>query len=251
VLFSLFSSIVSNLFIWLWLVALLFVWWATRANRKARRRGVLLLLVFWFIGTRPAADAFLWRLESRYKVPDIAALQKQGVNQVVVLTGGGYPNQGEMLSSTFPHGSMYRFIGGVELASRLGEDCLIIFSGSAGRQRGDMTVALTMQELTRLMSPGRQVLAEARSESTAEHPANVRSLLKTGPFALVTSAYHMPRSVRTFRKAGLDPIPFPVDFLATNGYGWLDVFPSFEDFWKMNLALREYQALILYTVRGW
>ena len=146
---------------------------------------------------------------------------------------------------------MHRFIGGLELASRLGEDCLIIFSGSAGRQRGDLTVALTMQELTRLMSPGRQVLAEARSESTAEHPANVRPLLRKEPFVLVTSAYHMPRSMRSFNKAGLNPIPFPVDFLSTNGYGWLDVIPSFEDFWKMNVALREYQALVLYTLKGW
>jgi uncharacterized SAM-binding protein YcdF (DUF218 family) len=108
-----------------------------------------------------------------------------------------------------------------------------------------------MRELSRLIAPERQVLAEARSESTAEHPSNVRPFLRKGAFALVTSAYHMPRSVRTFKKAGLDPIPFPVDFLSTNGYGWLDVFPSFEDFWKMNIALREYQALLLYTLKGW
>jgi uncharacterized SAM-binding protein YcdF (DUF218 family) len=211
----------------------------------------MLLFLFWVLGTRPAADAVLWPLESRYEVPDVEDLQKQGVKQVVVLTGGGYPIRGEMLSSSFPHGSMYRFLAGVELSSRLGEDCVIIFSGSAGRQRGDITVALTMQELSRLIVPGRQVLAEARSESTAEHPSNVQPLLRKGAFALVTSGYHMPRSVGTFRKAGLNPIPFPVDFLSTNGYGWLDVIPSFEDFWKMNLALREYQALILYTVKGW
>jgi uncharacterized SAM-binding protein YcdF (DUF218 family) len=95
------------------------------------------------------------------------------------------------------------------------------------------------------------VLAEARSESTAEHPANVRPLLRKEPFVLVTSAYHMLRSMRSFNKAGLNPIPYPVDFLASRGYGWLDVLPSFEDLWKMNLALREYQALILYTVKGW
>jgi uncharacterized SAM-binding protein YcdF (DUF218 family) len=250
-MFYLVTSLVSNLFIWLWLLTLLFVWWATNSNRKARRRGVVLLLLLWFLGTRPAVDAILWPLESRYEVPDIASLQKQGVRQVVVLTGGGYPIQDGMLSSAFPHGSMHRFIGGVELASRLKEDCLIIFSGSAGRQRGDVTVALTMQELYGLIAPGRQALAEARSESTADHPANVKLLLKRGPFVLVTSAYHMPRSVRTFRKAGLDPIPFPVDYLAANGYGWLDVFPSFEDFWKISVALREYQALVLYSVKGW
>ncbi len=81
-------------------------------------------------------------------------LQKQGVKQVVVLTGGGYSIQGEMLSSSFPHASMHRFLGGLEVCSRLGQDCVIIFSGSAGRQRGDLTVALTMQELSRLIAPG-------------------------------------------------------------------------------------------------
>ena len=250
-MFPLITSIVSNLFIWLWLFALLFIWWATRSNRKARRRGVMLLLLFWFLGTRPMADAVLWPLESRYNPPDVASLQKQRVKQVVVLTGGGYPIQGEMFSTAFPHGSMYRFLGGLELSSRLGEDCVVIFSGSAGRQRGDVTVALTMKELSHLMAPGRQVLAEARSESTADHPANVLPLLRKEAFVLVTSAYHMPRSMRSFNKAGLNPIPFPVDFLSTNGYGWLDVLPSFEDLWKINLALREYQALILYTVKGW
>ena len=211
----------------------------------------MLLLLFWLLGTRPVADAVLWPLESRYEVPNVEDLQKQGVKQVVVLTGGGYSIQEGMLSSSFPHASMHRFLGGLELCSRLGEDCVIIFSGSAGRQRGDLTVALTMQELSRLITPGRQVLAEARSESTAEHPDNVRPLLKEEPFALVTSAYHMSRSVGSFKKAGLNPIPFPVDFLSTNGYGCLDVIPSFEDLWKINLSLREYQALILYTMKGW
>jgi uncharacterized SAM-binding protein YcdF (DUF218 family) len=248
---SLMTSVVSNLFLWVWPLAAVFIWWATRSNRKARRRGLVLLILFWFLGTRPIADAVLWPLESRYEVPDVVSLQKQRVKQVVVLTGGGYPIQGEMLSIGFPHASMYRFLGGLELCSRLGEDCLIIFSGSAGRQRGDLTVALTMQDLSRLIAPGRQVLAEARSESTAEHPANVKPLLRREPFVLVTSAYHMPRSMRSFKRAGLNPIPYPVDFLSSGGYRWVDVLPSFEDFWKMNVALREYQALVLYTLKGW
>jgi uncharacterized SAM-binding protein YcdF (DUF218 family) len=251
-MFSLMTSVVSNLFIWLWLLAAVFIWWATKANRKARRRGVILLIVFWFLGTQPAADVVLWPLESRYAVPDIKSLQRQGVKQVVVLTGGGYPLQEEILSSTFPHGSMYRFLAGLELCSRLGEDCLIIFSGSAGRQREDLTVALTMQDLSHLIAPGRQVMAEARSESTAEHPANVRPLLRKEPFVLVTSAYHMFRSMRSFNKAGLNPIPYPVDFLAMGGrYGWSDWLPSTQSLWTINVALREYLALALYMVKGW
>src|SRR4030042_3778326 len=146
-MFSVVTSVVSNLFLWLWLLVAVFIWCATKVNRKARRRGVILLILFWLLGTRPFAEALLWPLETRYAVPTIASLQKQGVKQMVVLTGGGYPIKGEMLSTAFPHASMYRFLGGLELCSRLGADCLIIFSGSAGRQRGDITVALTMKYL--------------------------------------------------------------------------------------------------------
>lgn len=211
----------------------------------------MLLVLFWFLGTPLATRVILWPLESRYGVPEIASLEKQGVKQVVVLTGGGYPIQGEMLSSSFPHASMYRFLGGLELCSRLGANCRLIFSGSAGRNRGDLTVAMTMQDLSHLIAPECQVVAEARSESTAEHPANVRPLLKGGPFALVTSAMHMPRSMRTFRRAGLTPIPYPVDFLSSDGYGWIDLLPSVECLWRIGVVLREYQALLFYMIRGW
>jgi uncharacterized SAM-binding protein YcdF (DUF218 family) len=210
-----------------------------------------LLILFWLLGTRPVAEAVLWPLETRFAVPTIASLQTKGVKQIVVLTGGGYPIQGEMLSSAFPHASIYRYLGGLELCSRLGQDCRIIFSGSAGRQRGDLTVALTMQDLSHLIAPGREVLAEAKSESTTEHPANVRPLLSKGPIVLVTSAFHMPRSMRSFNKAGLDPIPYPVDFLSSGNYGWMDWLPSVGSLWNIGVALREYQALVFYTIRGW
>ena len=119
-MFSVVTSVVSNLFLWFWLLAAVFIWWATKANRKARRRGVILLILFWFLGTRLFAEALLWPLETRYAVPTIASLQKQGVKQVVVLTGGGYSIQGEMLSSTFPHASMYRYLGGLGTLFPLG-----------------------------------------------------------------------------------------------------------------------------------
>lgn len=206
----------------------------------------------WLVGTRPVAEIVLQPLESQYKQADIRDLAGKGIHQVVVLTGGGYPLHGEILSSTFPHGSAYRFLGGIELCTRLGPDCRIIFSGSAGRQRRDLLTAETMKDLSLLITPGREVLAETQSASTAEHPANVRAMVKNEPFLLVTSAVHMPRSMRTFQKAGLKPIPYPVDFLALGGeYGWSSWLPSFENMWKLNVALREYMALLFYTVKGW
>jgi uncharacterized SAM-binding protein YcdF (DUF218 family) len=249
-LFAIASSLLSNLFLWLWFLGFGILWWATRGNRKGRWLGVILLFVFWILSTRPLAEAFLWPLEYRYPVPEIASLQKKGVRQVVVLTGGGYEMRGEMLSDTLPPASAYRFLSGLELGNRLGPDCRIIFSGSAGRGRGNLTTALAMKDLAQLLSPQQKVLGEAQSETTEEHPRNVRPLLNPGAFVLVTSAYHLPRSMRFFQKAGLNPTAYPVNFLSSGNYGWTDALPSFENLQKMNWVFREYLAILFYMARG-
>ncbi len=251
-MFSALTSLGSNLFLWLWVVTALFIWWATRKSRTSLRWSFVFLVFLWFLGTRPVAETVLSPLENCYTAPDITSLEKENIRQVVVLTGGGYPTRGEMLSSAFPHASAYRFIGGLELCSRLGPDCQLIFSGSAGRGNRERTTATTMRDLALILSPGRQVSAEARSGSTAEHPGNVKPLLDDNLFVLITSAIHMPRAMRSFKRAGLNPIAYPVDFLAVEGdYGWMSFVPSVENLWKVNVALREYMALAFYTVAGW
>ena len=251
-MFSTLTSLGSNLFLWLWLAIALFTCWATRHSRPSRRWVFIFLVFLWFLGITPLAETVLSPLENCYTAPGIISLEKQNIRQVVVLTGGGYPTRGEMLSSAFPHASIYRFIGGLELSSRLGSECKLIFSGSAGRGNRERTTAITMQELALNIAPGLEVSAEARSGSTGEHPGNVKPLLDDNPFVLVTSAIHMPRAMRNFKRAGLNPIAYPVDFLAVEGdYGWMSFIPSVENLWKLNVALREYMALAFYTVAGW
>jgi uncharacterized SAM-binding protein YcdF (DUF218 family) len=171
------------------------------------------------------------------------------VRQVVVLTGGGYAIRDGLLSSAFPQASAQRFLGGLELCAKLGPECRLVFSGSAGRGRGNLATALAMRDLAALVRPAGSVAGEAESHSTRDHPGKVRPLLSPGPFALVTSAFHMGRALRSFRAAGLDPIPYPVGRLAHGGYGWADLLPSVESLWVAGVALREYQARLLYAVR--
>jgi uncharacterized SAM-binding protein YcdF (DUF218 family) len=249
-MFSVLTSLLANLFLWLWLLCMLLLWWATRGNRRTRRVGYVLAIAVWLLGTRPVAEGILWSLESRYQPPDVASLNAQGIRQVVVLTGGGFSPQHQMLSSAFPHASMYRFVGGMELCARLGADCKLIFSGSAGRGNPDQTTALTMRDVALVLEPERRVDAEARSNSTGEHPGNVRPFVGEQPFVLVTSAIHMPRSMNVFEKAGLKPVPYPVDYLSLGGpYQLLDWFPSVDNLWNVQVAMREYLALIYYSVQ--
>jgi uncharacterized SAM-binding protein YcdF (DUF218 family) len=244
------TPLISNLFLGLWILGLIVLWVSTSKNPRARKTGIISLLVLWLLGTRPVADLILYPLENQYKAPEIRMLKESGVNQVVVLTGGGFPVQGELLSSALPPASLSRFISGLELASRLGSNSVIIFSGTAGRDIPDRITSEEMRRLAVILIPTTKALSETRSSSTAEHPEALRPYLQ-GPFVLVTSAYHMPRTMRSFRKKGLAPIPYPVDFLVAGDYHWGDWLPAFGNFWKLNIGFREYLALALYRLNGW
>lgn len=244
------TPFIANLFLVLWIAGLISLWLSTRKNPQARKTGIIFLMAMWLLGTRSVAQLILNPLENQYQTPEIKTLKELGVNQVVVLTGGGYPEQGELLSSAFPHASLSRFISGLELASRLGPNSVIIFSGTAGRQYPDRITSEVMRQLSLILIPSRKVFAETRSSSTAEHPEAIKPYVH-GPFVLVTSAYHMRRTMRTFKKGGLAPIPYPVDFLVTGGFQWGDWIPSFENFWKLTIGFREYLALTLYWLNGW
>jgi uncharacterized SAM-binding protein YcdF (DUF218 family) len=236
---------------WLLLALLAAVLSIDNGRRGAKGIGLLAVVILWAGGSRGVADLLISRFENRHPVPALAELRARNVGTVVVLTGGGYDSKREQRSSVLPHGSMYRFVGGLELAASLGPGCRIIFSGSAGRSARDLGVAGVMEELARRFEPGREVLSESRSGSTAEHPANVKPLIGGRPFALVTSAYHMPRAVASFRRAGLDPVPYPVDFLSSATGRWTDWVPTAEVWWRLGVVLRETVATGLYSLRRW
>ncbi len=244
------SGLALDLFLWLWVCGLVCVWLATKRNGRARFAGIVFLISVWILGTRPAAELLLRPLEGKYTPLPVEQLRHEKIEKVVVLTGGGYDLHNEALSSALPHASMFRFVGGMELCGRLGPDCTIIFSGTAGGPDGRPTASY-MERLAQVLSPGRKIISESLSGRTSEHPGNVKALLGKEPFVLVTSAYHMTRSIKAFRKAGLDPIPYPVDFLVQGGYYWNDLFPSADSLEKIQIALHEYVGLLYYAMRGY
>jgi uncharacterized SAM-binding protein YcdF (DUF218 family) len=69
---------------------------------------------------------------------------------------------------------------------------------------------------------------------------------------LVTSAWHMPRAARLFRKAGVDFIPFPVDFQidSNSSLTLLDFLPRAEGLQKTETALREWYGILFYALAG-
>ncbi|RMH65247.1 MAG: YdcF family protein [Cyanobacteria bacterium J003] len=127
-------------------------------------------------------------------------------------------------------------------------------------QRGEAT---DMAEIaTTCGVPMDKILLDTTSLNTYENAVNVKALLEKhsiqGELLLVTSAYHMPRAVAIFRRLGMNIIPAPTDYRypsIARSPSWQNLFlsliPNPYNVDITTIALREYQGLLIYRLRGW
>jgi len=67
---------------------------------------------------------------------------------------------------------------------------------------------------------------------------------------LVTSAFHMPRSVAAYRKAGVNIQPYPVDYRTTLKYDGIFSFNFSKNLSHFDLVIHEYVGLLAYYITG-
>jgi uncharacterized SAM-binding protein YcdF (DUF218 family) len=98
----------------------------------------------------------------------------------------------------------------------------ILLSGGSGMvlRQEEKESEILVNVLMQAGVPTEDIIVERESRNTFENARNSSLLLKkkyaNGRFLLVTSAFHMRRSLACFKKAGLHVTPFPVDEKAGN-----------------------------------
>ena len=103
------------------------------------------------------------------------------------------------------------------------------------------------------IAPAR-VLLEGKSRTTRENAVYAKQLLRPAlgeRWVLVTSAYHMPRSMGAFAAAGWEVIPYPVDFSIDprkDLRAYFDLVGLLND---STLAGHEWVGLAGYRLMGW
>ncbi|WP_274520324.1 ElyC/SanA/YdcF family protein [Ectothiorhodospira sp. 9100] len=193
----------------------------------------------------PVAEGLLSPLESRYPpITDPASLE--AVAAVVVLGGGWNPDGRGPASIRLNESSAQRLLEGVRLVQAL-PDARLLVSG-ASRDPTQAPVAWGYAQAARELgvAASRVVMLDTPVD-TAQEAYAVRDVLAPGErFLLVTSASHMPRSVRHFQRAGLEPIPAPTRFKTGNRSGSMLAFwlPSAQHLRKTERALYEYMGLV-------
>jgi uncharacterized SAM-binding protein YcdF (DUF218 family) len=101
------------------------------------------------------------------------------------------------------------------------------------------------------LAPDR-VRYESASRTTFEnalYTAQLPGVDKTRPWLLLTSAWHMPRSMAAFRAQGWNVTPWPADFLSNEDMPW-NAYSLTLGVRQWQLALHECLGLLAYWVSG-
>ncbi|WP_181705260.1 YdcF family protein [Chthonobacter rhizosphaerae] len=201
----------------------------------------------------PLGNALILPLEQRF--PQIAPPADEPTG--VIILGGSIDPIATAQRGDYPQllDGAERLIVGAEMARRY-PNARIVFTGGSGdiisTERQESDVALT--QLTGLGVPRERLVLETRSRNTRENAVFTYDILKPQPgdrWLLVTSAWHMPRSVGVFRAAGWTGlIPYPVDYRSVLDPPWFGRNFASEGLFLTDIAVKEYIGLVAYRFAG-
>lgn len=208
----------------------------------------LMLILF---GILPGGQIMLRPLEDRFPQPAESLLQSAA--GIIVLGGAERPHLTATRGQPALTDNALRLIAASHLAHRFPEKPLVYTGGIAaadGTTEGDVA-ALTFQWMG-LAEDRFQLEQDARN--TYGNAVYSHRMLQPGdrPWLLVTSAYHMPRAVASFRAAGWTVIPYPTAYHTHPGAGLrvgklLDTAARLHE---TDLAVHEWIGLVVYRLMG-
>jgi uncharacterized SAM-binding protein YcdF (DUF218 family) len=191
-------------------------------------------------------------LEDRFARP--AQLPAE-ISAIIVLGGGfdGRVSGARQIEELTASGD--RFVEALRLA-QLYPKAKIVISGGYGTltPEGETDAVVARRFFSGLgITPDRLIL-EGQSRNTEENAEMTKNLLPKQAGAtllLLTSAFHMPRSMGLFRAAGLKVIPWPADYRSTGteSFGFELENPA-GNLQAASTALREWIGLLAYRLTG-
>lgn len=238
-----------------WVVALLLLGLGLMSLRRTwgvrlcwAALGVMLLQ-----GWQLPPDALLRQLEAKYPGPGPTS-SLQGYAGIVLL--GGALESGHIWQT---HGQVAlnsaaeRMTAPIALLRQY-PHLRVLFTGGEGEL---VSSGMTEAERAKIFFdsmgvPAQQMIYESASHTTYENAilsAKVPGVDPTQRWLLLTSAFHMPRAMALFQKAGWNVTPYPVDFRTAGDTGWMS-FSLVGGAEKWQMVLHEWAGLLAYRLAG-
>lgn len=223
-----------------------------RWRRTSFAAGLAALLVIGVSSWTTTGAVLIAKLEDRFQRPATAPAHVDGI---IVLGGAFEARVSDGRGGYEMNEAGDRMVEAAGLALAYPGARIIVSGGNPDLfddLPGDATIAPRFFERMGI-DPARLML-EGQSRNTVENVAESMRLAKPGAdevWLLVTSAFHMPRSVALFRKAGWPVIPWPSDYRSagTEGFGFCGD-DAGRCLRQASVALREWIGLVSYWAMG-
>ena len=186
---------------------------ATRFASAGRKLLIASVVLFAICGFSPLGYLLLYPLEQRFPPWDAARGAPDGV---IVLGGSIDAELSAAHGVAVVSGAADRIIAAAALGHRYPHARIMFTGGSPNLVSGDAREADHAAALFESLGiSGERLIMERGSRNTQENAEFSMAMAASRPgerWLLVTSAFHMPRSVGLFRKAGFSVEAYPVDW---------------------------------------
>ena len=239
------------------LVLLLVVgaFWIVSRDKKRQARGRELVIgvafIFFTLAVFPVDDWLLTPIENRFP-----AAHPDKVDGIVLIGGDENALASTERGQPVMLASARRYVAFAALARQYPE-AKLVFSGGSARLRTEDSkkeADVATEALTSLGIAPERLVVEEESRNTRENAVASALIVQPKPeetWLLVTSAFHMPRAMGCFRKAGWNVQPATTDYRTDGHYAYQVHFDLTEHLYKITLAVHEYVGLVAYYLLGY
>ena len=234
-----------SLFIIILIPALLFL-------KNSRKKAVILIIsdicLIYFLSIEPVKNLILSPLENFAK-PVTDSAVKDG-DLVVVLGGGTIGSSPEEAGSGSLTGDAFkRAMYGLYIAEKF--KLPLLYSGGKLFDSERQSESEIARKILAKYSSGKiKIYGEDKSRTTYENAHYTKEKYNPKKIILVTSAYHMRRSLYAFKNAEVDCVPAPTDYKIDSArYNVTSFIPKSGEMDMIYRGLKEYAGLLFYYMK--
>jgi uncharacterized SAM-binding protein YcdF (DUF218 family) len=225
---------------------------ATRFWRLGRALMIASAVLLAIFAWSPLGKLLLYPLETRFPAWDAS---KGAPDGIIVLGGPVDADLSVIHDRPVVSASGDRIVAGATLAHRYPNARVLYTGGSPNLVANDAKEADYASQLFEDLGIARsRLLLERNSRNTLENAEFSKAMVNPKPgerWVMVTSAFHMPRAIGLFRKAGFEVEAYPVDWKLGKGSD-LFTFSNIagDGLGRTDPAVREWMGLIAYWLTG-
>jgi uncharacterized SAM-binding protein YcdF (DUF218 family) len=231
------------------LLLLLFGFLLVRSRRNLGGLFIAIgLLLLYGLSISPVSSVLIAPLERDFQPVNAKRVKAD----VIVVLGGGTRDRSWLGLKPEPgEESLRRVVAAVKLYDAL--HIPVLLTGGAGDlAQPQLSDADAMARVAMdLGVPEKDIRIESLSRNTLESARAVKDMTRGNRIVLVTSAFHMKRSVALFKKQGFEVVPAPVGFRSGHRpFAFFSLIPNADSLSSSSLALAEHLSFGWYSMTG-